>query len=172
MNLAPEIFPVSYHIFCRPLAHSVGMFHEKQNDEMQSSSPPISKSRYTQHEADRIDSKTPLISGVASPGDDLLFPSILLQMLNDAEERGFEDIVSWGKDPTAFNVHKKRQFEKEILPKYFKMTKYKSFTRQLHNYGFIWIRQGPDKGGCKFVNTNLPEISSTNTPFRLPCRLS
>lgn len=79
----------------------------------------------------------------------LLFPNILYEMLNDAEEAGFEHIVSWGKDPNAFNVHKKKQFESEILSKYFKMTKYKSFTRQLHNYGFIWVRNGPDKGGCK-----------------------
>ena len=77
-------------------------------------------------------------------------------MLCDADKEedgggGFSDVVSWGQDSTHnFKVHDKRQFERQILPKYFKMTKYKSFTRQLHNYDFQWIRQGNDKGGCTF----------------------
>lgn len=87
-----------------------------------------------------------------SSADDLLFPSKLFQMLEDAAMEGFEAIVSWGAEPNAFNVHKKRRFEEKVLPKYFKMTKYKSFTRQLYNYGFTWIRKGPDKGGCKLVS--------------------
>lgn len=85
-----------------------------------------------------------------SSSDDLLFPTKLFHMLNDAHEKGFEDIVSWGSGPSSFNVHKKKVFEDQVLPKYFKMTKYKSFTRQLHNYDFKWIRGGPDKGGCTY----------------------
>ena len=73
-------------------------------------------------------------------------------MLHDARVQGFQHIVSWGKDsPNAFKVYRKRDFEYKILPLYFKMTKYKSFTRQLHNYDFQWIRQGNDKGGCKYI---------------------
>lgn len=79
--------------------------------------------------------------------DELLFPTKLFYMLNDAHEKGFEHIVSWGHGPSSFNVHQKKAFEDHVLPKYFKMTKYKSFTRQLHNYEFQWIRGGPDKGG-------------------------
>lgn len=79
--------------------------------------------------------------------DELLFPTKLFCMLNDAHEKGFEHIVSWGHGPSSFNVHQKKAFEDQVLPKYFKMTKYKSFTRQLHNYEFQWIRGGPDKGG-------------------------
>ncbi|KAG7372837.1 HSF-type DNA-binding protein [Nitzschia inconspicua] len=79
---------------------------------------------------------------------EMLFPDKLFIMLHDASEKGFEDIVAWGKDsPRGFKVHKKQEFERLVLPKYFKMTKYKSFTRQLHNYAFSWIRTGNDKGG-------------------------
>jgi hypothetical protein len=82
-----------------------------------------------------------------------LFPDVLLRMLADSEKQGFEKIISWAKgDGAAFKIHNIRYFEQLILPKYFKMTKYKSFTRQLHNYGFIWIRNGPNKGGCKLQN--------------------
>jgi hypothetical protein len=84
-----------------------------------------------------------------------LFPNKLFHMLHDAERQGFTQIVSWGKDsPRAFRVHKKREFESLVLPKYFKMTKYKSFTRQLHNYEFLWVRSGNDKGGCKKLVTS------------------
>lgn len=105
---------------------------------------------------------------------EMLFPNKLFVMLHDAHRQGFDDIVSWGRDshgggggggggdPNAtrrrgggaqFKVHKKRDFEQVVLPKYFKMTKYKSFTRQLHNYAFLWVRTGSDKGGCKFTTT-------------------
>ncbi len=87
----------------------------------------------------------------SSSSEDMLFPSKLFLMLVDAHEQDFEDIVSWGHGPSSFNVHKKNIFQHQILPKYFKMTKYKSFTKQLHNYDFKWIRGGPDKGGCKWT---------------------
>jgi hypothetical protein len=82
---------------------------------------------------------------------EVLFPSKLYQMLHEAEILGFTNVVSWGNAANAFCVHRKSDFEAQILPKYFKMTKYKSFTRQLHNYEFSWVRNGPDKGGCKFL---------------------
>lgn len=100
-----------------------------------------------------------------TPPDEQLFPRKLHQMLNEASDKGFEDIVAWGHDPSCFNVHKKKTFEESVLPKYFKMTKYKSFTRQLHNYDFQWIRRGPDKGGCK-----LQEAAQQHSP-RLSSRL-
>ena len=65
-----------------------------------------------------------------SKDNEVLFPARLYAMLEDAEQSGQTDIVSWGVSGTnAFNVHKKREFERSILPKHFKMKKYKSFTR-------------------------------------------
>ena len=43
----------------------------------------------------------------------------------DAESGGFTDVVSWGINGNTFRVHKRSEFERVILPKYFKMTKYK-----------------------------------------------
>jgi hypothetical protein len=90
-----------------------------------------------------------IVNTRVSADPEMLFPHKLFVMLHDADKHSFHDIVSWGKDSYgAFKVHHKRDFERVVLPKYFKMTKYKSFTRQLHNYDFLWIRTGRDKGGC------------------------
>jgi hypothetical protein len=105
-------------------------------------------------------SSTALINNIAtttttnlSVDPEMLFPNKLFVMLHDAAEQGFHNIVSWGEESSqAFKVHHKRDFERIVLPKYFKMTKYKSFTRQLHNYEFFWIRTGLDKGGCTFLS--------------------
>jgi hypothetical protein len=98
-------------------------------------------------------SKSSVVVSQLHVAEDLLFPSKLYSMLHDAESNGFTHIVAWGSsnEDGCFRVHRKRDFERQILPSYFKMTKYKSFTRQLHNYGFVWIRHGPDKGGCEFL---------------------
>ena len=83
-----------------------------------------------------------------------IFPTKLFVMLQDAEAEGFTDVVSWVKpNETTFRVHKRSDFETRILPKYFKMKKYKSFTRQLHNYCFGCVNKGPETGECKCVST-------------------
>lgn len=111
------------------------------------SNEPVNKCGSTAFTARQQQSSIPSSLTSWTCSDELLFPTKLFCMLNDAHEKGFEHIVSWGHGPSSFNVHQKKAFEDQVLPKYFKMTKYKSFTRQLHNYEFQWIRGGPDKGG-------------------------
>lgn len=67
-------------------------------------------------------------------------------MLEDAEDKGFADIVSWNKEGNGFTVHSKDRFTKEIVPKYFNQTRYKSFQRQLSLYGFERATLGSIKG--------------------------
>ena len=57
----------------------------------------------------------------------LPFPYKLYQMLSDADQEGFQDIVSWNATGTSFKVHDSVAFTKTIIPKYFKQTRYKSF---------------------------------------------
>ena len=68
------------------------------------------------------------------------------EMLNDAVEDANEHIVSWIAHGKAFRVHRPQLFAEMIMPRYFKQTKYKSFQRQLHIYGFQRIQSGTDKG--------------------------
>jgi len=67
---------------------------------------------------------------------ELKFPCKLYRMLMDTESKGLTHIVSWHKDGRCFRVHDQEAFVKEILPKYFKKSKYRSFQRQCNLYGF------------------------------------
>ena len=74
------------------------------------------------------------------------FPCKVYDMLEDAMDQGFDDIVSWHSSGNGFMVHNKDKFTKDIIPLYFNQTKYKSFQRQLSLYGFERITAGKDKG--------------------------
>ncbi len=67
-------------------------------------------------------------------------------MLQDVEDEGLANIVSWEIHGRAFKIHKPQEFEQKIIPRYFNQTKITSFHRQLNLYGFLRISQGRDKG--------------------------
>ena len=68
-------------------------------------------------------------------------------MLEEMTTIGDESIVSWQPHGKAFRVHLPDVFVKTVMPHYFsKQTKYKSFLRQLHIYGFHRIGKGMDRG--------------------------
>ncbi|KAL7565563.1 hypothetical protein ACA910_003834 [Epithemia clementina (nom. ined.)] len=75
------------------------------------------------------------------------FPQKLHQMLSDLErEEGGVDIASFLPHGRAFAIHKPRDFVKHVMPKYFRMSRFSSFQRQLNLYDFQRITEGPDKG--------------------------
>ncbi|KAL7575730.1 hypothetical protein ACA910_003064 [Epithemia clementina (nom. ined.)] len=80
--------------------------------------------------------------GVSTP-----FPEKLHQMLMDVEKEGNSNIVSFFSHGRAFAVHDMGRFVSDIMPRYFKQSKWNSFARQLNLYGFIRISHGPDAGG-------------------------
>jgi hypothetical protein len=61
-------------------------------------------------------------------------------MLNDAEVKGFDHVVSWQEGGRSFKVHDKDQFSKILLPRYFQgQTRYKSFQRQRKLTSEFWV---------------------------------
>jgi len=68
-------------------------------------------------------------------------------MLKETEEAGKTDIVGFYPHGRAFGVFDMEKFVTEIMPKYFKQTRWNSFARQLNLYGFLRIGSGPDAGG-------------------------
>lgn len=56
------------------------------------------------------------------------------------------DIISWLPHGKGFLIYKKKKFATDILPKFFKQSKYTSFTRKLNRWGFIRVTRGPETG--------------------------
>ena len=76
------------------------------------------------------------------------FPLKLYDMLEEAEENNFENIVSWLPDGKSFKVHDEQAIV-PLLKSYFNQSKYRSFVRQLQNYGFSRVYRGNNRGVCK-----------------------
>lgn len=57
------------------------------------------------------------------------FPWKLYEMLERSEMESFESVVCWQPGDSCFKVQEQSLFVKNILPRFFKQTKYKSFQR-------------------------------------------
>jgi hypothetical protein len=74
------------------------------------------------------------------------FPFKIHAMLEDVQKEGNDSIVSWLPDGNSFRIHKPKEFAEYVIPRYFNQTKYRSFQRQLHIYGFERIRDENSQG--------------------------
>ncbi|XP_078067516.1 heat shock factor protein 1-like isoform X2 [Mustelus asterias] len=63
-------------------------------------------------------------------------PAFLTKLWTLVEDTGTDDLISWSRNGTCFQVSNERRFAKEILPMYFKHNNMASFVRQLNMYGF------------------------------------
>jgi len=93
------------------------------------------------------------------------FPVKLYRMLSEVEKDGKQSIVTWNPDGRTLQVLNHKKFVSEILPNYFKQSKYKSFQRQLNFYGFQRVSHGPLEGSYghpKFVRGNEEQVKQMN----------
>lgn len=85
------------------------------------------------------------LHGGAAPAQ---FPLRLHDVLDASETEGFQHIVSWLPEGNGFQIHGADAML-PILQKYgFNQSRWKSFLRQLQNYGFRREIRGPTKGKC------------------------
>jgi hypothetical protein len=109
------------------------------------------------------------------------FPYLLYDLLEDAEMKGFESIVSWLPGGNSFKVHDHKSFMQSTMPRYFKQTRYKSFQRQLNFYKFARAAGGPNKGAyshqylirgkrelCQLLRRNRVRAELPPTRAKLP----
>jgi hypothetical protein len=80
--------------------------------------------------------------GVTEP-----FPEKMHRLLQDCEENGEADVISFFPHGRAFTIYHVERFCREVMPRYFKQSRLSSFQRQLNLYGFRRITSGPDAGG-------------------------
>jgi len=69
------------------------------------------------------------------------FPAKLMQILSRDDIR---DIVTWMPHGRSFIFFDTERFTNEVLPNYFRKSKFSSFVRKLYRWGFRQIRKGPD----------------------------
>ena len=74
------------------------------------------------------------------------FPIKLQIVLKVLEKIGQGHIISWLPHGRSFMIHRPREFENDVMGKFFKQTKLTSFQRQLNLYDFQRITQGRDAG--------------------------
>lgn len=77
------------------------------------------------------------------------FPRRLYEMLQSEAElartdANHKDIITWSESGKAFRILNVALFSSEVLPKYFRTSKFSSFQRNLNLYGFSKVRRGPD----------------------------
>lgn len=74
------------------------------------------------------------------------FPIKLQIVLKVIEKLNHQHIISWLPHGRSFMIHRPREFEEDIMGKFFKQTKLTSFQRQLNLYDFQRITHGRDAG--------------------------
>jgi HSF-type DNA-binding len=91
------------------------------------------------------------------------FPEKLFQLLDGADAQGLSHIISWQPHGRCFLVRDREAF-KNLLPTLMPgLTKWKSFQRQLHLWGFTRLTNGPDYDGY------FHEYFLRYRPHLLPC---
>lgn len=81
--------------------------------------------------------------GVKAKDTQITFPQRLLQVLAEADSA---DAISWLSHGKSFIVYDKKKFVETILPRFFKESKFTSFTRKLNRWGFTRISRGVETG--------------------------
>ena len=75
------------------------------------------------------------------------FPQKLHRVLSELEEiPGGTEIASFLPHGRAFAIHKPKKFVEDVMPRYFRMSRFASFQRQLNLYNFSRVTEGKDKG--------------------------
>jgi len=80
-----------------------------------------------------------------------------------AQEQGDDFCVAWSEDGKSFIVKVPDKFVREVIPKFFKPTKFSSFTRKLYRWGFRQVNRGigPDDPiifGNEYFQRDSPDL--------------
>jgi len=86
-----------------------------------------------------------------------VFPARLHMLLNEAEKKGFGNVIRWLPDGKGFQVFSREMMQEVVIPLYFGATKWKSFQRQMNLYGFRSMRD-PVTKERKYLSSCLVKL--------------
>jgi len=81
-----------------------------------------------------------MLPAMSEKGPKVQFPIVLMTLLDEPSN---SDVATFMPDGKSFAILKPDVFTKELMPRYFKMTKFTSFVRKLYRWGF---RQAEERG--------------------------
>ena len=107
-------------------------------------------------------------SGDGGPSPSNIFPEKLHDMLEYADEMGYQSMISWANQGTSFVVYDRKKLIQTLLPMFFVgQTKYQSFERQLSLWAFERnVADAPTDGGATSQQQQQQQRStSTHQPI-------
>ncbi|KAI2498160.1 hypothetical protein MHU86_16358 [Fragilaria crotonensis] len=113
-------------------------FQGNDDDEDDETSSRNARERLQHNPTKRRRSKTDVDEYVP-----MTFPQKLMEILSNEEN---SDIISWLPNGRGFVIHNKKRFSAELMQKYFKKSKFTSFTRKLNRWNFARVTRGPETG--------------------------
>ncbi|CAB9511560.1 stress transcription factor B-2b [Seminavis robusta] len=93
------------------------------------------------------------------------FPEKLMSLMRYAEDQADGFCIAWLPDGKSFVIRNPDEFTRHVVPKFFKATKFSSFTRKLYRWGFRQVNRGigPDDpiifGNEHFQRDNAEDMS-------------
>jgi len=77
------------------------------------------------------------------PDAALTFPEKLMNLMKEADKHDSKNFcIAWLPDGKTFIIRDPEEFTRKVLLKFFKATKFSSFTRKLYRWGFRQVNRG------------------------------
>lgn len=115
----------------------------ESKDEAFSDSPPLETDTGDEINVENSSNKKAYSEEDLEEEIPMSFPQRLMDILSDEEH---SDVISWLPHGKGFIIYKKKKFAVQVMPKYFKQSKFTSFTRKLNRWGFVRVTRGPETG--------------------------
>jgi len=123
---------------------------DAKNDRKGSSASNVSDDENTRSAVSKGDSTKRFLPAYKKANAALTFPEKMMNLMKYVDERNKiekEFCISWLPEGKAFVIYNIKEFTSSVIPKFFKASKFCSFTRKLYRWGFRQLNRGigPDE---------------------------